>query len=99
MKNYFYRIASATSPTKSLCSGSVRDENMDAALLAVIKRNKITVKNEYYDEDSALAGCLWRCNFVNEGGKKVNISLSPHADQYQKELNNFKEIIENDSNN
>jgi hypothetical protein len=82
MKNYTYRITSYHG-NKVKWAGGTRAIDMDKALLSVVKLLKITVEHEYYDDDSMMAGAIYRTSFVDENGDKVHIAISPDAAQYK----------------
>jgi len=77
MKNFTYRVTSQAA-NNVLCAGGIRGNSLDDAFARVLKIAKITVKDEYYDEDSMMAGCIWRTSFINKDGKRVFVSISPN---------------------
>lgn len=79
---YCYRITDARSPTNVLCAGSVRAANADDAIRSVLRRLDITVHDTHYDDDSMMAGAVYRTDFYM-GGRPVSVSLIPGPSGYR----------------
>ena len=81
---FTYRVTSQAG-NKVLCAGGLHAADANDALLLAIKTCQLKVVDQYYSNDSLLAGCIYRTDFYMNG-KRVWISISPDATQYRNQI-------------
>jgi len=72
MNSYYYTVLNSCG--KKTNSGSVRAESMDAAHEKAASQCDISVKTEYYSDESMMAGSVWRRNLVRRD-KRVSLLI------------------------
>jgi len=71
-ESYHYQVRNVSG--KKIMGGVVHAKNMDAAYNEAMKRAKIIIRKEYYDDSHFLAGHVWRERLIKDN-KPVSLLI------------------------